>query len=119
MRTKLKVRPRADVDFAEHYLYISDRSPQAAERFFNAVYDAREQIRKNPVSGLTLSLPGFERQDLRYRRPKGFDKYLIIYRVVDSTVYIPHPAQLSGPICSSFERLKLPHDRCVNVARLT
>ena len=101
MRVNLKVRPRADVDFAEHYLYISDRSPQAAERFFDAVYDTRKQIRANPASGFRLSLPGFERHDLRYRRPKGFEKYLIIYRVDGSTVYIVRILHTSQDLVSA------------------
>lgn len=101
MRMKLRLRPRADIDFAEHYLYISDRSPPAAERYFDAVYEARELIRKDPASGMSLFLPGFERQNLRYRRPKGFEKYLIIYQVVGSTVYIVRILHTSQDLVSA------------------
>ena len=88
MSTKLVVRPRADVDFAEHYLFLSDRSAQAAERFFDAIYEVRDRIRRNPAGGANLCLLGFERQEFRFCRPRGFDNYLVIYRVVESTVYL-------------------------------
>ena len=88
MRRKLIVRPRAEIDRTSHFLYLSERSPDAALRFDNAIKAALIKLRTDPLLGATLDLPKVAHLDMRFYRPHGFDNYLIIFRQNDDTVYI-------------------------------
>jgi plasmid stabilization system protein ParE len=88
VRRKLVVRPRAEIDRTSHFLYLSERNPDAALRFDVEVKAALKKIRADPLLGANLDLPRVAHLDLRFYRPHGFDKYLIIFRLLDDTVYI-------------------------------
>jgi plasmid stabilization system protein ParE len=85
---KLIVRPRAKIDRASHFLYLSERNPGAALRFDNAVKAPLKKIRLHPQIGANLTLPAVAHLGLRFYRPDGFDKYLIIFRVADDVIYV-------------------------------
>lgn len=88
MRRKLIVRPRAEVDRAGHFLYLADRNPRAALRFDNAIIAALKKIKSRPQIGAKLNLPAIEHLDMRFYRPKGFDRYLILFRIEGDRIYI-------------------------------
>jgi plasmid stabilization system protein ParE len=85
---KLLIRPRADIDLASHFLYLADRSPQAALRFDSAVTAALKRIRADPEIGAMLTLPAIAHLSARFYRPKGFKNYLIVYRIAPECTYI-------------------------------
>lgn len=88
MKRKSTVHPRADLDLAQQYLYLLERNPDAAERFKEAIRAAIKRVRSDPNYGANLNLEGFESLDLRFYRPEGFDKYLVIYQVLDDRVVV-------------------------------
>jgi plasmid stabilization system protein ParE len=96
MTRKLIVRPRAEIDRASHFLYLSDRSPQAASRFDQAVSEAFKRIKADSQPGTRLNLPQLGDRDFRFYRPKGFEKYIIVFRLAEDVIYVSrilHSAQ--------------------------
>jgi plasmid stabilization system protein ParE len=88
VRFDLVVRPRADIDLTSHFLYLSERNPEAALRFEKAICAALKRIQANPQIGARLIHPKTQHLDLRFYRPKGFRGYLIVFRVADQTIYV-------------------------------
>jgi len=88
MTRKLIVRPRAEIDRASHFLYLSERNPQAALRFDEAVSAAFAKIKKEGQPGARLLLPALDHLELRFYRPKGFKNYIIVFRLAGDTIYI-------------------------------
>jgi len=84
----LVVRPRADIDLAAHFLYLSERNPQAALRFDKAIAAALRKIQSDPCIGPRLAHEKTRHLDLRFYRPKGFRQYLVIFRLHDHTIYV-------------------------------
>lgn len=89
MKLELVLRPRAEIDLASHFLYLSDKNPQAALRFDKAVAAALKRIQADPQVGARLAVPSLEHLDLRFFRPEGFKNYLIIFRIAGQTVFVP------------------------------
>jgi plasmid stabilization system protein ParE len=85
---RLVIRPRADLDRTSHFLYLSDRNPGAALRFDAAIATALEKIQADPGVGARLTLPKVDHLQLRFYRPIGFEQYLIVFRVVEGTIYV-------------------------------
>jgi plasmid stabilization system protein ParE len=88
VKYKLIVRPRAEIDVADHFFYLSKRNPGAAVRFEKAVNAATKKITANPKVGARLNLPRVQHLDMQFVRPKGFSSYLIVFRVVGDGVYV-------------------------------
>ena len=88
MSRKLILRPQAEMDRTSHFLYLGQRSPQAALRFDQAIEAALKKICSTPNVGANLTLSAVAHLNLRFYRPSGFDKYLIIYRLTDDTIYV-------------------------------
>jgi plasmid stabilization system protein ParE len=85
---KLIVRPQAEIDRTSHFLYLGERNPQIALRFDEAIKAALKKIRTNPNVGAKLTLPSVAHLNLRFYRPMGFDKYLIIFRLTVEAIYV-------------------------------
>jgi plasmid stabilization system protein ParE len=83
VRKKLIMRPRADFDLMRHYLYLAEHIPNKAEPFRTAVRAATKQIATHPGRGTVIAHPAFTGVELRFVRPIGFAKHLIIYQVAD------------------------------------
>lgn len=64
MKFELILRPRAEIDVASHFLYLSDKNPQAALRFDKAVAAALKRIQADPQVGARLTVPNLEHLDL-------------------------------------------------------
>ena len=88
MTRKLVVRPQAEIDRASHFLYLSQRNPQAALRLEAAISEAYAKIKRDLHVGARLSLPKIKDCELWFYRPSGFKNYLIVFRVAEDTVYI-------------------------------
>lgn len=88
VKRKFIVRPLAEIDQAQHFLYLAGRNPSAAHRLLDALDASLARIRKDPGYGARLPLPQYEGRDVRFYRPKGFDSYVIIFRVTDDAVII-------------------------------
>jgi len=85
---KLIIRPQAEIDRTSHFLYLGQRNPAAALRFDEAIEVALKQIGSDPNIGANLTLPAVAHLNLRFYRPRGFDKYLIIFRITDDKIYV-------------------------------
>ena len=57
-------------------------------RFYDAYDGALPLIERFPEGGGRLLLEGHEDLDFRYVRPKGFDWYLIFYRLSNTTIEV-------------------------------
>jgi len=88
MTKPLKLRPLADLDWAEHFDYLADRSPAAARRFYESIEESLVRIRADPDIGMRIELLGHEGDDLRALKPRAFPKYLIFYWIREDAVYI-------------------------------
>jgi plasmid stabilization system protein ParE len=88
VKFELVVRPRGEIDLASHFLYLSEKNPQAALRFEKAIESALKRIQADPHLGARLIHPRLTNLDTRFYRPKGFRRYLIIFRVANDTVFI-------------------------------
>ena len=88
MKKKLIIRARADLDLLRHYLYLAEHNPGQAETFRAAVQASTERIRAHPNRGTMLTHEAFTEIELRFVRPSGFPKYLMIYQVADDCTFL-------------------------------
>jgi toxin ParE1/3/4 len=77
----LIITPQADRDIDEIFDYLRGIDPALAGRFFHECQAAIALVAKFPLAGGRLLLEGREDLDYRYVYPKGFDRYLIFYRL--------------------------------------
>jgi plasmid stabilization system protein ParE len=82
------IRPRADLDLARHYDYLCTQNPRTADQFLVAVRIATQRIKSHPSGGTMLHYPGLPDVALRFCRPPGFRKYLVIYQITDDCVFL-------------------------------
>jgi len=85
---KLIARPAAEFDLIRHYLYFAERNPSLAERFWREVHTAMKRIAAKPSRGTALAHPSFLNQELRFVKPAGFPKHLMIYQVTDEGSFL-------------------------------
>jgi plasmid stabilization system protein ParE len=88
VKKRLIIRARADLDLLHHYLYIAEHNPGQAERFRAAVQATTEQIRAHANRGTMLTHEAFAEIELRFMRPAGFRKYLLVYQVTDNCAFL-------------------------------
>jgi plasmid stabilization system protein ParE len=88
VKKKVIVRPRADLDLTQHYVYLARHDPRVAEKFRAAVLAARGRIASHASGGTSLVHPNFTNLELRFVRPVGFPKYLIVYQVADDCSFV-------------------------------
>ncbi|MEX2175055.1 MAG: type II toxin-antitoxin system RelE/ParE family toxin [Pirellulaceae bacterium] len=88
MNRLLDIQPRALIDVADIFEYFLAVDPRVAMRFYDAYDAALPLIERMPEAGGKLLLDGHEALDLRYVRPKGFEHYLIFYRLTATTIEV-------------------------------
>jgi plasmid stabilization system protein ParE len=71
-----------------HYLYLIERNPRRAERFWNAVHAVMKRISQHPQDGAAIAHPDFSGLELRFVKPAGFSEYLMIYQVTDDAAFL-------------------------------
>jgi plasmid stabilization system protein ParE len=88
VRKKLIAQPRAEFDLIRHYLYLAEWNPPQANQFWTEAHAAMKRIGDHPRRGTSLAHAGFPDQELRFIRPTGFPKYLLIYQVTDDCSFL-------------------------------
>jgi toxin ParE1/3/4 len=97
-------RPRARRDLVDHYSYLLQRNPEAAERFLIAAQEMFKRLSAMPEMG-HLWLSPYERlKDIRvFPLIPVFTKYLVFYRPVKSGIEILHIFHSAQNILSVLE----------------
>lgn len=88
MKRKLIARPSAKFDVINHIVHFAELSPQLAARFNQSVKAAFAAIAKAPRSCATVQLQSLPEVELRFKRPRGFQNYLIYFQVTDDTIFV-------------------------------
>jgi toxin ParE1/3/4 len=78
----------AAADLVEIAAYIAEDNPEAAERFLDAAEAAFAVIASMPSLGRTFRFQSAVAQGMRVWRVEGFERYLIVYRAVESHIEI-------------------------------
>lgn len=88
MKPRILVDPRADRDLDDHFLYLAQRSPKSASRFFNAAQTTFEKLADMPELGSVGQFSHPKLTGVRVWQVRGFENYLVFYRVVESGIEI-------------------------------
>jgi len=83
-------RPRAKQDLLDHFLYIGERNPVAAERFLKAAEDASLLLAKFPLMGQAWNSPSLRLAGVRSWAIPSFKNYRIFYRPIENGIEILH-----------------------------
>lgn len=103
MKKELNILPGADSDIDEHFNYIVEESLDRAVRFYDAVYASFDLLLLQPFIGKAKRYNKPELAGLRMWFVKGFDRYLIFYKVKDNTVEIVRILHSSRDIETALE----------------
>ena len=74
------VRHDAELDAFGYFQYISERNPDAALRFLEAVDHTVENLALQPLKGRLRHFRGRDLKNIRSWRVDDFEDYLIFYR---------------------------------------
>jgi plasmid stabilization system protein ParE len=94
--TSIRVSLRANADLWEHFSYLDQRSPEAAEAFLQRFDEAMERLRRFPLSGAAWRVRTNGVPRLYFCQIRRFPSHLIIYRVRGRSVVVEaivHAAQ--------------------------
>src|SRR5437868_4252270 len=89
-------KPRAARDLLEHYLYIGQSSPRAAERFLDAAEATFARLAEQPGMGRRWDSSNPDLAGVRVWPISGFRKYLVFYRSIADGIevlYVFHSAR--------------------------
>jgi toxin ParE1/3/4 len=100
---RLIVSPQADRDIDEIVVYLHGNEPRVALRFLSECQAAIELLARFPEAGGHLVLDDHPELDFRYVRPKGFDWYLIFYRLNDATIDVARVLHGSRDLAAALE----------------
>jgi toxin ParE1/3/4 len=100
---RLIVSQLANRDIDEIVVYLHDNEPRVAHRFLSECQAAIEMLAKFPEAGVRLVLDDHPELDFRYVRPKGFDWYLIFYRLNDTTIDVARVLHGSRNLAAALE----------------
>lgn len=78
----------ARTDITHNYEYLSEFNAEVALKFFDATRYSFAEIARNPQIGQIYSINNPRLNGLRKWYVKGFKKYLIFYRVQESSIEI-------------------------------
>jgi toxin ParE1/3/4 len=79
MSRRVSKSAKARRDLIGHYVYLAERSPDAAERFFDATEKTLRTLLSSPLIGTMCPLSKPQLAGLRQWRIEGFENYLIFY----------------------------------------
>lgn len=88
MKRGVALRQAAREDLIESYLFIGLDSPDAAERFLQAAEESCDALADMPEIGHRWDSEDERLQDVRVWHVKGFESWLIFYRVTEEQVDI-------------------------------
>ena len=96
MKLSLFLLPRAEADIDAHCTFLANKSIEKALSFDEAVFDSFERLREMPLVGNERKFFNPKLWGIQLWFAKGFEKYLIFYRVFDNyfdIVRVLHSAQ--------------------------
>jgi toxin ParE1/3/4 len=82
--------------------YIAEDNPEAAQAFFDAAEAAFDFIASMPSVGRAYRVQSPRAEGMRVWRVEGFERYLILYRVVESRIEIVRVLHGSRDIAGLF-----------------
>lgn len=82
------IRPRARQDLVEQALYIAEASPEAADRFVDAIENSLATLADMPEMGAPRDFNNVVLLGIRMWPVKGFEKHLIFYRPVEGGIEV-------------------------------
>ena len=88
MKLRLALKPQADRDINNQFEFIAKDNLEAAIRFYEAAFSTFDLLRTNPNIGPAREFVNPQLKDIRMWLVKGFEKYLIFYRVTDELIEI-------------------------------
>ncbi len=88
MKRRVALRQAAREDLIESYLSIGLDSPDAAERFLQAAEESCDALADMPEIGHRWESEHHRLQDVRVWHVKGFENWLIFYRLTENDVDI-------------------------------
>jgi toxin ParE1/3/4 len=89
MKRELILLPRAETDLNIHFIYFGENAGvEIALRFNNSTKESFYRLCETPLIGVSRDFLNQELPNLRMWFVKGFEDYLIFYRVLDESVQI-------------------------------
>jgi toxin ParE1/3/4 len=86
--TSIQKRPQVIRDLIELATYIAEGNMDASDRFLLAAEETFKQLAQMPKMGKLCQFSDPNLIDVRQQAIKGFRRYLIFYRLIDSGVEI-------------------------------
>ncbi len=81
-------RPQAERDIEECFVYIAEDNLDTAVYFLVAVEDSLERLTAFPLIGKQINFAAERFQNVRMWRVKGYEKYMIFYAVLETTIEV-------------------------------
>ena len=103
MTGKLVVSRPAESDLDEQSEYLGRDDPSSAERFLAAAYRAFRDLAETPGLGRLRRFRAARLHGLRSWRVRGFDNWLVFYRVTDNAVEIVRVLHGARDLEAAFE----------------
>lgn len=83
MTLRMIKRPRAEQELVDHFVYIGQRNPDAAERCLSAAEAACARLARHPLMGRLWQFESPRLAGIRSWPIPRFRNYLIFYRPLD------------------------------------
>src|SRR5207244_1926673 len=81
------ILPAADADIDQSFYYLQEQGGlETAFRFVDKLQESLERLRKMPSIGSPRNFASSRLRGLRQWRVKGFEDYLIFYRVTEERI---------------------------------
>jgi toxin ParE1/3/4 len=90
MRRVVRKTPRAEQDLLDHYTYIGERNPRAADRFLQAAKEAFARLARLPGMGRAWESPSPRLAGVRSWTIPSFRNYRIFYRPIRNGIEVLH-----------------------------
>ncbi len=88
MRLSVQVTSPAHRDVVAHAKYLLEKNPSVARRFLLAVQQSYDRIRSTPDLGELWAEDGDQGHTIRCWCVRSFEKYVIYFRVLPSSIEI-------------------------------
>jgi len=85
---RIMVQPEAIEDAKGFFTYLAKSSVAVARRFNEAAAETLLQIQADPKNSIRWTSPKSRLQDLRWKKVRGFKRYLIFFRESDEAVEV-------------------------------
>ncbi len=90
MRRVVRKTPRAEQDLLDHYVYIGERDPRAADRFLKAAAEAFARLARLPGMGRAWESSSPRLAGVRSWTIPSFRSYRIFYRPIRNGIEVLH-----------------------------